>query len=362
MDKGYKYKLERLDDSKIKVTATVEKSLIDTTQEQVYQDMAKDVKMPGFRAGKAPRAQIEAKIANDVFSQTIRAVISSVAADIVDEEKLNPLTQLQYDLGKASDTELEFTFEFTNYPEVKLTDLSKLEFEKTDTNVEDAEIDEVIISLFKNREAAGEKADAQKVDIKIDDITVEMVKSLELPEIETTEKLREHVSERLTQIKQQSQDSAALEKLIEQAIEKSNIPAPDALVHEIAHRQIDEYIERIKNLKTVDVEEFLKAQGKSMESLGKEKHDQARKQIQRELLLTEIVREHKLMPTAEDIDQELSTIGEGELKAQYDNPDGRRYIMSMLIQQRAIQQLQKLAKEVKAKPEKPAKQADKKSA
>lgn len=364
MAKPYTYKVTQTEGSKTKVEVTADASEFQKYEEMAYDELAPNVKIPGFRAGKAPKAQIQGRIANDLFSTAVKKLLSNIAAEIIDEEDMNPLTQLNYDLTKASDAGVEFTFEFINYPDVSLGDFSKLKFSPEMIKVEDKEIDEVIGNLFSAKKdntpeaqvAKGEDTkeeadtkDENKTDKKdekeIKDLTDEMVVDLEIDGVKTVSELRVHIEARLKEIKQRSADSKELENLIDAAIEASDIPVPEEIVHESAHRQIDEYIARIEGLGgNINVDEFLKAQGKDRDKLHEEKMQSAKKQLERELLMTEIVRKYELMPTPEDIENELNLIQDSETKAQYDTPEGRRYIVSVLIQQRAVEKLKELAK------------------
>ncbi|MBL8015294.1 MAG: hypothetical protein JNK26_03860 [Candidatus Doudnabacteria bacterium] len=340
MSKPYTYQVTTQADSKIKVVVKSTKAEYDRYKDMAYTELAKDVKLPGFRPGKAPRAQVESKIANELFSATVKKLLSNTAAEIIDTEGLNPLTQLDYDLTKASDTEIEFTFEFTNYPEIKLGDFSKLSFGTELVKVEEKEIDEVIQNLFTAKDA--------KEKVKIEDVSEEMVAGLKMEGVSTVAELRKHIEKRLQDMKQSQADNVALEKLIEAAVEQSTIPVPEVLVEDTVERQVHDYIHKIEDL-GMDPDEFLKAQGKSRDSLKDEKKEAAKKQIQQELLMTEIVRHYKVMPTPEDIEKELNSISDPQMKAEYDSPAGRRYITSVLIQRRALDKLKEVAKVKKAK-------------
>lgn len=359
MSKPYTYKVEKIDGSKIKVAVTVESSEFKKFEELAYNELAPNVKIAGFRPGKAPRAQIESKISNDLFSTTVKKMLSSIASEVIDTESMNPLTQLNYDLTKASDAGVEFTFDFINYPDVNLGDFSKLKFSPDIIKVEDKEIDEVIANLFSAKKDTStestkseaenskesEKPEASEEEKKnLKNLTDEMVVELEIDSVKTVAELRQHIESRLTEIKQRSTDSKAIEDLIDAAVKASDIPVPEELIHDSAHRQVDEYIARIEGLgAAINVDEFLTAQGKDRQKLHDEKMEIAKNQIERELLMTEIVRKYELMPTPEDIEKELGAIQDADARAQYDTPEGRRYIVSVLIQQRAVDKLKELA-------------------
>lgn len=343
MANNYTYKVSKEKDSLIKVTVQADTTLYAKSKERAYHKLAEKVKIPGFRPGNAPRAKVEARIGNDLFSETIKILLSETAAEIVDEEKLNPVTPLDYDITKASDAGVEFVFTFTQYPEVKLGDLTKLKLQVKDEEVTDKEIDDVIKNLFPRKEGETQT-----------EITAEMIKSVGIDGVSDIQGLRKEVASRLTDLKYQQAESAAMEQVIADAVKLSKIELPAVLIEQTVTRLVDDYIAKIESL-NMNVDEFLAAQSKDMEKLRAEKEAEAKSQLARELLLTEITRHYKLMPTAEDIEHELSHIDDPEARSKYDNYEGRRYITSVLIQRRSLAKLHELIQKPaapKAKPEK----------
>jgi FKBP-type peptidyl-prolyl cis-trans isomerase (trigger factor) len=150
-----------------------------------------------------------------------------------------------------------------------------------------------------------------------------------------------------------------MEQVIADAVKLSNINVPQVLVDQAVTRLVDDYIAKIESL-NMNIDEFLTAQSKDMDTLRAEKEAEGKAQIERELLLTEITRHYELMPSAADIDHELSNIEEGN-RSKYDNYEGRRYIMSVLIQRRALMKLRELVQKDKttSKPSAKAKESAK---
>ena len=54
--------LETLEGNKIKLSVELDASELDTSIDQAFKKIAQEVRMPGFRAGKAPRKLLEARI------------------------------------------------------------------------------------------------------------------------------------------------------------------------------------------------------------------------------------------------------------------------------------------------------------
>ncbi|MCB1224138.1 MAG: hypothetical protein KDK21_09420, partial [Mesotoga sp.] len=198
--------------------------------------------------------------------------------------------------------------------------------------------DDVIKNLFPRQEGEAQT-----------EITAEMIEKVGISGVKDMAGLRAEVESRLTELKYQQAEGQAMEQAIVDAVKASKIEVPAVLVEQTVTRLVDDYIAKIESL-NMNVDEFLSAQSKDMEKLKAEKEAEARSQLERELLLTEITRNYNLMPTAEDIDHELSHMEDAETRSKYDNYEGRRYITSVLIQRRALGKLQELV-------QKPAKKA-----
>jgi len=362
MEKGYTYKINKDKDYLYKIEVEVEPSRVKDAYNEALEELGKDVKVQGFRPGKAPKAMVEAKVGNDAFSHSIRHLLSDIAIEIVDSEKLNPVTPLDYSVEKASvDGNVAFSFSFTNYPEVNLADLSKLTVEKPDHTVSEEDIDKVIENLRnteseKNKDKKEEKRDERKKDKKTAELTDAEVKTLGFEGVATVAELRKMISERLQDIQGQEQQARFEQSALEAAIKASDIQVPQALIERQTEQLVEAYMAKIKDL-DVKPEEFLQAQGLTAEALKKQKEDQALKQLKAEILLNEIAKKYEIAPSATEIDAQINSISDPKIRAQYDTYEGRRYILSALLQQRSMQ---KLLSEIGTTPAKSNKTSKKK--
>jgi len=368
MSDAYTYKVDRDEDSGIKVTVTVTPERIKETEAHVYQELAKDVKIKGFRPGKAPESEIKANLGPKLLNETLNAVLPELASEIVGKEEMNPITQLEYTFEEIdSDGNVKFIFTFTNYPEIKLGDFTKLKVEKPKVEVEEKEIQEVVQKLFKqqaeehdhdNSDADGNDSteDETKSEPKEVEITDAKVKDLGLDGVETITDLEKQIEERIRTVKSNDQNRIYQDQVIEAAIKTSKINVPNALHEQQAASLVSDHISQVEQL-GVDVDSFLEAQGTNRKELEEQKHKQAEKQISAELLLSEIAKQHTIPPTAEDVEREIEGITDADARENFDSPQGRRHILSVLIQQRGLQKLMQFV-EGESKPKKKDKKSD----
>ena len=119
-----------------------------------YNKRKKNISVPGFRKGKAPRKVIEAQYGegvffedavNSLYNQNIAAVVEKSGLDVVDVENTEVV-----DVNK--ETGVKFKADLITQPVVEISDYKGLEVKKTTKNVDDAAVD-AEIEKVRNRNA-----------------------------------------------------------------------------------------------------------------------------------------------------------------------------------------------------------------
>ncbi len=98
-----------------------------TKREEAFDEMAKHVIAPGFREGKAPR-DIAARHINPqkVYEKVVRNLLPDLYKELVEKEKLNPVTSPSVELTEAKEnTPWKLTVQVAEIPEVKLKEYKK---------------------------------------------------------------------------------------------------------------------------------------------------------------------------------------------------------------------------------------------
>jgi trigger factor len=145
-------KKEKIGKSKIKLTIEVEPKELAGYFRVSFDGLAKDVKIDGFRDGKAPYKLVEAKLGhNKLLSDGIDLAVNESFRATLEDEKIAPLSMpkivvkkmpgYSLDATEISDT-LVYESEFDIMPEVKLGDYKKIKVkvpEKRKLGTEDSE-------------------------------------------------------------------------------------------------------------------------------------------------------------------------------------------------------------------------------
>lgn len=176
---------KNLSDTKVQLTVSAGADQLQEARKQTLEHLARDMKLPGFRPGKAPAALVE-KNANPAALQTefLDHAMNSVYGAVIDGEKLRPVAQPKVEVKKfvPFDT-LELVFEVEVVGEIVLPDYTKMKKTKPAATVTDTDIKGVLAELTK-REAekkdidrAAKKGDQAWIDFKgVDTKTKEPIK------------------------------------------------------------------------------------------------------------------------------------------------------------------------------------------
>ena len=116
-----------------------------------YLKSRKDIYIPGFRKGKAPRQVIEGMYGHEVFYQDAMDEIAPEAYEFaVNEKDLRVVGQPRItDVNVTDDKGVEFTFSLTLYPEVTLGEYKGLEAVKLVQTVSDDDVEAEIAAVQK---------------------------------------------------------------------------------------------------------------------------------------------------------------------------------------------------------------------
>jgi len=135
--------------SAAKLVLEVEKARFDAAVDTAYRKNRKDIYIPGFRKGKAPRKVIEGMYGATVFYEdAINELFPEVYSEALQAEQLKVVGNPSIvDVDFNEEGNLELTVSQDLYPEVVLGEYKGLEVPKAEVSVSEAEIDAEIERL-----------------------------------------------------------------------------------------------------------------------------------------------------------------------------------------------------------------------
>ena len=144
--------VEKLEKNMAKLTIEVPVETVEKAIQNAYQKMKKNINIPGFRKGKAPRQLIEKMYGKEVFyNDAIDEMLQNSYADAVEECGEEVVSRPELNIVQMeSKSPFIYTATVALKPEVTLPEYKGIEVEKTPVEVHDEEIE---AELLKEKEA-----------------------------------------------------------------------------------------------------------------------------------------------------------------------------------------------------------------
>ncbi|MDA1038459.1 MAG: trigger factor family protein, partial [bacterium] len=142
--------VENISKTKVKLTITVSKDEMKPFLEKAAQELSKDVKIPGFRPGKATYEQVEKRVgAMAILEAAMDDIVRKFYVQTAIEKKLDAVGPPNINVTKmAPDNDLEFEATVSTMPAVtKLADWKTLEVKQQTKEVTDKEVNQALDDL-----------------------------------------------------------------------------------------------------------------------------------------------------------------------------------------------------------------------
>lgn len=348
LDPKYKAISKTKDEHKYEIIVSYDK--LDTYQEEAYQELSKNIKIEGFRPGKAPREKIEPRIAPDVLNLAINNILTDAAIEVLEKEKASPVNQPKFDVKKVDKNDgIVFEITFVNYPEVKLGDISKIKVEpfKKIEKIEDAELDKEvksflistvgksklksIIGIEEKKEdkkesdalkSEDDKAEEDKEDghdhdhSAVDEhdlhdhgdfdfeLTDELVAKLEMKDTKTVEDFRKLFSSVVLAQRNVDLKNKYLSDVVQKLVSESKYEIPDLFVDNEVMNIENDLMSKLADV-NLDVNVYLQSQNTSLEKMREEWKKTAVENIKQDLVLFTYAKENEIEPSDEDVEKEF---------------------------------------------------------
>jgi len=141
--------VEQLSPTRVRINVEVPFTELQPDFDRAYKELAKQVRLPGFRPGKAPAKLLEARVGREaMLDQVVNEALPSRYGQAVTESDVRPLGQPDIQVTKKEyGQELVFTAEVDVRPEMTLPDLSALKITVDPIKVSDEDVDAELQSL-----------------------------------------------------------------------------------------------------------------------------------------------------------------------------------------------------------------------
>ncbi len=165
--------VEKLSPTRVRINVEVPFTELQPDFDRAYKQLAQQVRLPGFRPGKAPAKLLEARVGRGaVLQQVVNDALPSRYSEAVTTSEVRPLGQPDIEVTKIEDgEELVFTAEVDVRPDIELPDLSQVKISVDPIAITDDEVDTELESLrarfgtLKGVERAAREGDFVSIDL-----------------------------------------------------------------------------------------------------------------------------------------------------------------------------------------------------
>jgi len=267
-----KTEVKKLDSTKCEINVAVSGEQVKNKFEEVFSQIAKEAKVPGFRPGKAPRDILEKHYAAAVHEQVLKELVPDVYNQAIAAEKLDVIELPQITDVKLDRSNLSFKAVVEVTPEIAIKNYKNQKINFKTVSVSGDEIKRQIDSVKESR----------KVEVLDDKFS----RSLGYPNLAELEK----AVERQIFMTKENQERARIEnELIEGVMKGLEFKLPQGLVE----RQIQDMLRQSKidlAMKGVPRDKIDEQEKLLLEGIEPE----AKKQVKVYLVLSQIAKKENI--------------------------------------------------------------------
>ena len=258
----YTYQIKTHPDYQVDIEVKISKETVNDYYEQSFEELRKELKVEGFRKGNVPKKIAEKKInKSQVYEKLIEKLLPKIYQEIIQKEKLRPITEPQVDIKTTKENEdWQVILKFAVKPKINLKDYKKL------------------ISDYNKKR--------KKVDIWV-------------PGKMEKDKQKENDKE--------GKRVENINEIFNLLLKEVDCPIPNIIIEQELNRKLSSLIDELQKI-GLTIEAYLKAKNLKLEKL-KENYKKEIKDIYRlEFILQEIADKEKIIVETKDIELLLSNI------------------------------------------------------
>ncbi len=172
MGRAMATQVEELADNRVRLTVEVPQADLQHAVEHATSDLARSVKIPGFRKGKVPTRVLEARVGRErIFSEAVESHIGGWFVNAAASTRIRPVAapEYAYDLPGSEKEGFQFTATVSVQPKPEPADWTQLEVPHAESEVPEEVVDQEVEEL---RAAVAELAPAEDRPARTGDVAV----------------------------------------------------------------------------------------------------------------------------------------------------------------------------------------------
>ena len=175
--------VEPLEGNKVRLSITVESAEFESAIDLAWKAIAKEVRIPGFRAGKVPRKVLEARIEPGYArSEALQQALPGYYLEAVKEHQVDVIAQPEIDITAGEDTgDVTFDAIVEVRPEVTIVGYEDLTVEVPSPHATDEDID---LHIDRIRGSYGEIVTVERAAASGDYVSIDIVGTVDGEEVD----------------------------------------------------------------------------------------------------------------------------------------------------------------------------------
>lgn len=142
-------------------TVVVPASSIALQKDKRLAEIAKDIKLPGFRPGKVPQKVVQARYGQAVMGEVLEASVQEASDKVVSDNNLRPALQPKIELVNFADgADLEFRMDVEVLPEIPMPDFAGISLTRLKAAPGEEDITKALENITR-RQASLEETEAR---------------------------------------------------------------------------------------------------------------------------------------------------------------------------------------------------------
>ena len=134
------------------MSVTVPSGMVSSERRRLTGELAKRVKLPGFRKGHVPSSVVEKRFGHSLNREALDKLIGVAYREALSREELNPISEGEVgDVQYEPDRDLTFSISFDVRPEIELSRLGGFKVERPPIEGLDTRLEEVLVRLREER-------------------------------------------------------------------------------------------------------------------------------------------------------------------------------------------------------------------
>lgn len=163
-----------------KYQVVIENKDFEEKVEKKLNQVAKNVKLPGFRPGKAPKEMLKQKYRASVMGEALDEIVRESADKIVKDNNLKLAMQPKINITKFDEgKDIEFELDAETLPEIKIGDFSDVKVEKLMAEVPAEEVEKALNYIVSSRRETTKVEDADHKAEKGETLVIDFCGSID---------------------------------------------------------------------------------------------------------------------------------------------------------------------------------------